>query len=363
MSIEMQKYDVLIVGTSPLAITEAVYQKVAGNSVLSIDNRSIIGGAWTTVSHEGIPTVEIGCHIWEVEKVATAFLTNFFQLNLQPLTPSPRLIKKGMSIPYDLKMNLSTGKYVVSRLIRFQFRLLRDGMTSPARRFVLFPSKYLYPKGGALELHERVLEKVEEHQLETRLNTHIDEIILSKEGCIVKLKDGDQDISSSKIVLTSLSSIARIQFEDGTEVSPKTRQMDYIHLHLLVKGTIPKRFSYHRLMDDDTIHRVSDMTFQVADEISSNERLICVGIHGEKYHCSTHEELLTSIHAKLIARKLLSKDSSVQQHGFNVFHSYYTDPDLLTEIEERSNGKIEVLRSTSFTYAFHTQREKYKSLI
>jgi hypothetical protein len=359
----MQKYDVLIVGTSPLAITEAVYQTLAGNSVLSIDNRSIIGGAWTTISHEGIPAVEIGCHIWEVEEKATTFLKEFFQLDLQPLQPAPRLIQKGISIPYDLKMNLSTGKYVFSKLIRFQFRTLTNGMKSPARRFVLFPSKYLYPKGGALELHGRVLDKVEEHQLETKLNTQINEIIISKGGCLAKFTDGDSDISATKMVLTSLSHITRIQFEDGTEVLPESRKIEYIHLHLLVKGTIPKEFSYYRLMDDDTIHRVSDMTSQVKDKIENDECLICIGIHSEMYYSLTHEELLTSIHANLVSRKLLSKNSTIRHHGFNVFPSYYNDPDVLSEIEERSNGKIEVLRSTSFTYAFHTQYEKHKTLI
>ena len=110
---ENHHHNVVIVGTSPLAITEAVWQKSKGKSVLNIDDKAIAGGAWTTIQHNGIPEVEIGCHIWEVEKSATDFLKAFYDLNLVPLKPQPRILKKGTSIPYGWKLNLSTTKYVL----------------------------------------------------------------------------------------------------------------------------------------------------------------------------------------------------------------------------------------------------------
>jgi hypothetical protein len=360
--LENQHHNVIILGTSPLAITEAVFQKSTGKSVLNIDDKSVAGGAWTTIQHEGIPEVEIGCHIWEVEKGATDFLETFFDLNLVPLKPQPRILKKGLSIPYDWKMNMSTGKYVFSKSLRFKFNELKNGMTSPARTFSLVPRKYLYPKGGANELHTHVMEKVQSENLNISLNTELRAVKLSQNSVQLELKNGNQATSDS-LILTSLSSIENIEFEDGTSISPKTKQIDYIHVHLLLNTSIPRNFSYERWMDDEFIHRVSDMTSQVSEQLESNEKLICVGVHASKYHTSNHEMLLEEILIRLKKRKLISESAELLHHGFNVFPSYYNSPTLLSDIEKRSNGKISVLRSTSFTYSFYNQEGRYAKLI
>ena len=357
-----QHHNVVIIGTSPLAITEAVWHKSKGKSVINLDDKAIAGGAWTTIKHEGIPEVEIGCHIWEVEKGATDFLTAFYGLNLVPLKPQPRLLKKGMSIPYDWKMNLMTSKYILSKTARFKFKELKAGMTSPARTFSLVPRKYLYPKGGSNELHTRVMDKIQSEYLNISLNTELQSVKLTNEQVELKLKNGEQ-LVTDKLVLTSLSSIEEIAFENGSSITPQTKQVDYIHVHLLMETEIPKAFSYERWMDDEYIHRVSDMTSQVSQELQSNQKLLCVGIHAKKYHVSNHETLLEEIIQRLKSRKLIEQKATLIHHGFNVFPSYYNPPGKLSEIEVKSNGKISVLRSTSFTYSFFNQEERYAELI
>lgn len=359
---EHSHHNVVIIGTSPLAITEAVWQKTKGKTVINLDDKLVPGGAWTTIKHDGIPEVEIGCHIWEVEKGATDFLDRFFDLNLVPLKPQPRILKKGASIPYDWKMNLSTGKYIASKLMRFRFKDIKEGMKSPARTFTLFPRKYLYPKGGANELHAKVMHKITSEQLEISLNTAVKSVQLMENSVCLHLRNGTK-MTCDSLVLTSLSSIESITFEDGSMMAPETKQIDYIHVHLLLDTSIPKAFSYERWMDDAYIHRVSDMTSQVHDELGSNEKLICVGIHAKQYHATSHEVLLKEIIQRLKDRKLIATNAELKHYGFNVFPSYYNVPAKLTEIEQRSNGKISVLRSTSFTYSFFNQAARYRDLL
>ena len=131
----------------------------------------------------------------------------------------------------------------------------------------------------------------------------------------------------------------------------------------MLNTSIPKDFSYERWMDDEYIHRVSDMTSQVNDELESTEKLLCVGIHADKYHASSHETLLAEILTRLKNRKLIEQKAKLIQHGFNEFPSYYNPPTKLSEIEKRSNGKISVVRSTSFTYSFYNQAGRYSELI
>lgn len=357
-----QHYNVVIIGTSPLGITEAVWQKNQGKSVINIDDKAVAGGAWTTIEHEGIPAVEIGCHIWEVEKSATDFLRAFYDLNLVSLKPQPRILKKRFSIPYGWKMNFVTLKYIAKRLMRMEIKRMRAGLRTPEFTFSLVRRKYLYPKGGANELHSKVISKIESEQLEISLNTELKTVKLNENTVELELKNGIQ-FSCDHLVLTSLSSIETIAFEDGTVISPKTKQVDYIHVHLLLKTAIPRKFSYERWMDDEYIHRVSDMTSQVQDELNATEKLICVGIHAMKYHASSHEKLLEEILNRLKDRKLIEKNAELVQHGFNVFPSHYNPQEKLTEIEKRAGGKISVLRSTSFTYSFYNHADRYANLI
>lgn len=359
---ENQHYNVVILGTSPLGITEAVWQKSNGKSVINIDDKAAAGGAWTTIQHEGIPAVEIGCHIWEVEKSATDFLRSFYDLNLVSLKPQPRILKKGFSIPYGWKMNLSTLKYIVKRLMRFEIKRMKAGLRTPEFTFSFVPRKYLYPKGGANELHSKVMGKIESEKLEISLNTELKTVKLTENKVELELKNGAK-FSCDHLVLSSLSSIETIAFEDGSIISPETKQVDYIHVHLLLKTSIPRKFSYERWMDDEYIHRVSDMTSQVSEELNATEKLICVGIHAKKYHASNHEQLLEEILNRLKARKLIESKAELITHGFNVFPSHYNPQEKLTEIEKRSNGKISVLRSTSFTYSFYNHADRYANLI
>ena len=93
-------YDFVVVGTSPIAITEAIFLQSQGKKVLLIDDASDFGGAWKTVHYASIPEIEIGCHIWDVEKRVTSFLDEFYGLELIELNPRPMIYYKGISIPY-----------------------------------------------------------------------------------------------------------------------------------------------------------------------------------------------------------------------------------------------------------------------
>ena len=103
MAINSEEYDVVILGSSPLAITEALFQKKSGKKVVVIDEAPKIGGAWKSIDYQELPEIELGCHIWDVEKRVTSFLNQYYSLNLQPLKPKPKIYYKGFSFPYDWK--------------------------------------------------------------------------------------------------------------------------------------------------------------------------------------------------------------------------------------------------------------------
>ncbi|MCH2223603.1 MAG: hypothetical protein MK066_02455 [Crocinitomicaceae bacterium] len=359
-----KEYDVIIIGTSPLAIAEAVYQKTQGKSVLNIDQHDEVGGAWTTIKYDNLPEIEIGCHIWEIQKETTDFLQRFYGLSLTPLTPQPRIIKKSFSIPYDWKVNLSTTKLIVKRTAKLKFGLLRQELKSPHNRFTLFPDKYLYPRLGSRALKIAVEKKIDKHGLSLQLGASVIEFQLGKEKELVKviLKSGEV-LMTKQLVTTSVTEIERVKIGEDIVCPKEAKRMDYIHVHLILKGGMKKKFSYFRFMDDPLIHRVSDMTFQVADQLGENDRLICVGVHERSYYKHDDDSLIKEVLTSLISHGLFTDQVEVKAFNKNVFPTYYGHRNMLEDLAKEYPERLQVLRSSNFIYSFYNHLEKYRSLL
>lgn len=354
----MEITDRIIIGTSPLAIVEAVYLKSKNSSVINIDERSVIGGAWTTINQEGFPEVEIGCHIWSYNKQTYNLISRLFEIKLKELKPQPSILYKGKLIPYDWKSNVIAFQRVIKNLPK-----LKQTFLDPEVRLSFLPSKYLYPPKGALDLTNSIDNLIKKYQLEIQLKVQIDKVILKKNT--VELYDiNDQLLGvTSELILTSLSKISRIILEDGEEVLFNTKKVDYIHAHLILENVSGKPFSYIRTSGNNLIHRISDMTFQVEDKLKDKQKLFCVALFSESFYKNNTTDLKMIIHQFLLDNKLISNESKVVNFMTNVYPSYYNDSKFINEVSAKSKGKIRFLRSTDFVYGFYNQRERYKELL
>lgn len=356
--------EVIIIGTSPLAIAEATLISSLGESVINLDSKGIIGGAWVTHKYNHIPKVEIGCHIWSYNKKTYRFISEFFNLNIIDVPIQPKIVYKNRFIPYSLKSNLITLKRFLRSIIKLDFRIFKELDKHPELRLSLFPIKHKYPKLGAKEIEEAVQNIISTKSLEVGLNSTVQSITLLKEGGgVLFLKNGDEMRFSKEVVLTSLSQLEQIIFEDGSSFEPKSKEVKYIHRHLIVKGTVKKKFSYLRIMNDDLIHRISDMTNQVKEELPEGTFLICAGIHENAYGKFTAEEQEQKIINKLKSLKLFKNDVEVIVSESNTFPSFYVDRKDFNYIASKSGGKIRFLSSTDFVYSFYNQLERYSPLL
>jgi hypothetical protein len=354
----MEIIERVIIGSSPLAIIEAMYLKSKGRSVVNIDERSEIGGAWTTISHFGFPEVELGCHIWSYNKETYQLISKLFNLELTKLSPQPTILFRKQMIPYDWKSNVISIQKVLKNITN-----LKQTIASPELRFSLFPSSYLYPSKGTLELKNSLNKLVVKQNLNIQLNIAIDKVVLKK-GCVELFnKMGDLILITKELVLTSLSKISLIVLEDGSEVKLNTRKVDYIHVHLILENVSGRPFSYIRTNGDEVIHRLSDMTFQVKDQLEENQKLFCAGVFPKPFQEKSSEELKAYISIFLIKNKFISNQTHIANFASNVYPSYYNDSSFIDKIKSKTNGKVRFLRSTDFVYSFYNQKERYKELL
>jgi len=343
-------------------MTEAIFRTKQGEKVLLIDEQNDLCGAWKTIKYNRLPEIEVGCHIWDIQKDTFRFLESFYGLNLSSLSPQPVLLSRGKRIPYDWKMNLLTTRLVLSRLSRFKLKTLSKELKSPANRFSILPGKYLYPVGGAKEFSEKLKQKFSQYNIDYRLEVMMDHLEIDKSNVRIKLSNGDE-IQSDHLVMTSLTKLKSVKLPERETLYPETRDVRYIHTHIILDRKPSKAFSYIRWMDDDMIHRVSDMTSQVSDKLDSNQSLICLAIHEEAFDKDSMDNIVKRGVQKLKEAGYLDNDSKAIDYEHNVYPSYYNDANNLWLIKEQSEGRVSVLHSTNFTYSFFNQVARYEALL
>ena len=66
-------YDVVIIGTSPIFMIEAIYQSNMGKKVLMVDEENSVGGAWKSLNIFNFKDVENAIHYLLPNKKAIKF--------------------------------------------------------------------------------------------------------------------------------------------------------------------------------------------------------------------------------------------------------------------------------------------------
>jgi ribulose 1,5-bisphosphate synthetase/thiazole synthase len=76
------KTDIVVVGSSPYGLLEALQHRFEGREVLLLEKSEVLGGAWGGETACGIPNVDIGAHDFVLDKENGEFLRRKFQVEL-----------------------------------------------------------------------------------------------------------------------------------------------------------------------------------------------------------------------------------------------------------------------------------------
>lgn len=357
---DTNQIDVLLVGTGPHVLFEAWHLQRKGKKVLIIEHRHQVAGAWNTIKHPGIPEVEIGCHIWDVHLPTYRFLEQTLGLQLAPLSPPPKIVKNKKRILYDWKRKVLTIRLIVNKGFKFQFSALRKELRTPSYGLSIRPCSYLYPKKGAKDLKNALADLVKREQLPIQFGTAIR--TLKIEDQITAITADGLTYNAPEIVLTSLSNIDRIEVK-GKVYSTETIPLDYPHIHFRIRDPQLLSFSYDRVVGDDVLHRVSNMTVQVKDELEPDEHIVCVGIFRDQLKVIPKEQLEGIIFEKLKEQKYLSDEAECISSGLNTYPSILNDRTKMIQLEAESEGKIRVINSMNFIRGFYFQLDRWEHLL
>jgi hypothetical protein len=190
-------FDCVFVGSSPIPLFEAIYQRQLGHTVLILEQTAECGGAWKTIDVCGIAHADLGCHQIGSDIQLKEFLETYGGCRIVPMTP-----------PSD------------------------SAVTPPENGF--------YFSGGCYELIHNLMHLIEVTGVTLWYNHRLESATVDLDLGHVVIKTGGKQITAKKIFYTPATLFPVENLPHCPRKSPKK----YPHLYLLIQDPTPPRFSY-----------------------------------------------------------------------------------------------------------------------
>lgn len=186
-------FDCVFIGSSPIPLFEAIYQRLSGKTVLILEQAGECGGAWKSIDICGIPQVDLGCHTLGGNFKLKTFLENYGGCQFVLMEPSSG------------------------------------------------PRKGFYFSRGCYELIHNLMKIMAAIGIELRLNHRLDSIYIDEAAGYANIKTQGRQFSVSKIYYTAMSSF-HIENVNTSPLPP--RKTKYPHLYLLIQDPAIPKFAY-----------------------------------------------------------------------------------------------------------------------
>ena len=192
-------YDVIVVGTSPIPLIEALYQHHSGKRVLILEEASVPGGAWKSIEVCGLFPVDLGCHSLGSNKEMLHFLKEYIGCEMVSLD-NPHLSFEGSHSP--------NGYYFAH---------------------------------GCYELMQNLLQLISKTEIALLLDTALESVFISEQDPVAIVQTKHGECTASKIFVTPFS---RIRLDNPLFAASKKERTKYYHLYLLIEDPSPPRVSF-----------------------------------------------------------------------------------------------------------------------
>jgi protoporphyrinogen oxidase len=338
----------VFVGSGPVSLLKA-YLHAKDNpadEIVIIDLHKRVGGAWYSDISETGAEIECGCHIWSYEPTVYEYFKSEFGLKLIPYSPNAVFVGNIFHLPYSLKNTIDSYKHLLKNSLKGKFSVNRNIKNDPRFHKKIFGKKNLYPLKGSVELINSMKSKLDGFSHVTfDLGKQVQDILIDDSVTLI-MKSGEK-LNCDKVILTSVSEIETVQNSEKKIELVQDRR-DYIHLLLASDEPFKKKISYWRLMNDEVIHRFSDISYQT----DNKENLMLAGIKPDPFYEKTEEELADYCRQYLVKKKVIKADQDLRRIKTHVFPTYYIKEGLRDQINQLDKSKLELIHSTDIIYGF-----------
>ncbi|MBN4071171.1 NAD(P)/FAD-dependent oxidoreductase [Crocinitomix catalasitica] len=334
---------IAIIGTGPISLLKA-YLLASRNPKVQIsifDMRGEFGGAWYSDKSPAGHEIECGCHIWSYNPAVYGFIEKELGVKLDYLRPTPLFIGKNVKLPYSTKNFIDSYRFILKKLITFGWNRIGG---RPNIHWKLFGKRNKYPAVGSPELIRALANRLKELTNVTILNgLQVESIKLAEK---IQLETEDRTFQFDKAYITSVSKIKSVE-KNGQTIDLNPERIDYNHYLIGLNKPLKKKMTYWRLMHDQVVHRITDISYQTAGE----ENLLLVGIKPKAFDSMQESEIMDHIQ-KLFVRLKLTDSHEIEIIKIHCYPTYYSDPKARERIIALDEN-LKLLHSTDLIYGMY----------
>lgn len=286
-------FDVVVVGTSPITLLEALYQSHSGKRVLILEAASVCGGAWKSIDVCGVYPVDLGCHTLGRNKQMQTFLETYVGCRMVSLDNPPA--------PFDSR-NSPNG---------------------------------FYPLQGCYEIIHNLLELIKHTDIVLLLEHPLENVTIHPQKPEAVIVSRNMYITTSKIIAPTYCS-----FHPAHRPLPPSKTA-YYHLYLLVDDPTPQRFSFRTGVVSGA-SRLMNLTY-FAGLSGTGKQLIVIQTYGTNANFTAKGYLDALKNQGLLheSARLLKEETYIyQQASFQPFNHV---PNATQVIEQINTGHIEAM--------------------
>tara|TARA_B100001287_G_scaffold72444_1_gene60072 strand:+ start:4586 stop:5668 length:1083 start_codon:yes stop_codon:yes gene_type:complete len=356
-----QKFDCIIIGSSPLMLIEALYNSKLKKSVLVIESKNFVGGSWHCFNKTNFANdIEIGCHIWQKNYKVISFLKETFDLNLTPRNPQPKVIFNNLKLPYSF-INLLLIFRKISFISLFKFNNIRlyKSLFFDFLEQWFNSSKYYYPEGGSNEFVLKIISKIKKSSVKLITGKSVVTINLNDKTIIC---DDKSKIKFNEIISTNKLEINEIILTNN-EVFKLNKRIAIIHnLYLLVENNLKNNLSYAETFGEKIVYRLSDMTYNYNSLISKNLKLFCIDIFPSAYEEFSENELIEMIIKKLKKWNYIDDSPKIISHFFNSYSYNGQSNEIISLFNKKMSSDILFLKSNNLIPSLADNIERWNKI-
>lgn len=365
-----RQFDVLVIGSSPILLIEAPYQRQQGRSVAVIEKRSQMGGAWYSRSLWNRGGVEVGCHYIDRTKRCYGFLAELLNLDLQPQD------RQVMWQPYTDRLESSVravvqqmGSYVMGG--RLLSRNLWDIAQSfkggrvhllPRRLYHLVARRpHLYPSNGCSAIVAALDRNVRASGIEILYGHCVDGVELAEEGGWTTCVVGSQRCQT-RMLITGQNEIFHISV-NGQRLGLQRQVKPFVHVVLRIRGRKSRPFTYIDVAGNRLLKRVVDVTgYSTPDDPTlPSDLILCCQISDNP---SQLDRCPTAIFDYLKTLNLLNKEAELLDSVVEKYPATTSRLDSeINRLDASLPGSIRIMKTWDLALGIDLYHDRWKSLL
>lgn len=351
----MTQFDVIIVGSSPLFLLEALVRAKCGEKVLVLEKHSLLGGAWGSASHFGYE-LDSGVHLlykvpyWKSHAGLYCWVAGLSNTSFTGLKPQPfGDVRAGFISPPELSFGSRKSN-------GFLGSIKKIAIISYANILYLLGERYLFPSKGTGRWCKDLEEQLIKYGCSIKVNTHVNSIKINHNASVVS-DDNGNSFGGHSVVISKRVHVDEIVINDSRSSFEVSKAILY-HCLFLIESKTESSKLIAKILDDQVVFAIADLSFTVGgyQKLPTFQRIIAFALQKGIDPDEIEPRSLLNL---LKRRKIVEHSARLLSYEFSEYESIESTPGPHS-LPDGLN-RLEILSYDNMTSGLQSRLPKWKA--